>query len=510
MGFRIRKSMSLGKGVRVNFGKEGISTSVKIGNTTINSKGRVTTRLAPGVSYTTNLKQTGGRAAGSPAGRRGGSSAGYARSATQRPSADSGAKGEFKRGLDKLSGIFTFTVGTRMVTGDMPVNGSRRYEACSVESIPQPKGRKPHMAVKDSAGTVVFEVGAQARNAYAVLSEIAGWKLDWISWTEEPSYSGNGTFLRCRVKETARVATMTEPPIPRIVIDTETTGLHPETDEILQLAIIDGAGNVLHNRLYRPSTVERWPEAQRIHGITPATVADRGRIEDDRALIQSILDRAQQVCVYNADFDLAFLGELRLRLDTSKVTDTMRTYGRRYHRTDYYKLEKAARECGYRYHAHDTLADCHATLAVQSKLDGKPSPWRTAQTPIHSSHIVMTEDDRKRMKSVAKTARMYDAAHSVETPASAEARRSPEGEQSVKRASKAFETTSNKPVSRLYYWSFVVLVCVLGALSAVLALVCIVAPYMLIMAIPAVLLTFWGIKECGRMKKRIRTKRRRH
>lgn len=510
MGFRIRKSMSLGKGVRVNFGKKGISTSIKIGNTTINSKGRVTTRLAPGVSYTTDLKQTGNRSADTSAGSRGGSSAGFTRNATQRPSVGSGAKGEFKRGIDRLSGISTFTVGTKMVTGDMPINGSRRYETCSVESIPQSKGRKPHMVVKDGAGAIVFEVGAQARSAYVVLREIAGWKLDWISWNEEPSYSGDGTFLRCRVKETARDITVTAPPIPRIVIDTETTGLHPETDEILQLAIIDGAGNVLHNRLYRPSTVERWPEAQRIHGITPAAVAGCGRIEDDRALIQSILDRAQQVCVYNANFDLAFLGELRFRLDASKVVDTMREYGRRYHSTPYYKLEKAAAECGYRYHAHDALEDCRATLAVQSKLDGRPSPWRTAQTSFHSSHTVMTEEDRERMESVVRAAHAYDAARSDEMPASADAKKSPEAGQSVKPMPKTFETSAGKPVSRLYYWSFVVLVCILGALSAVMALVCVVAPYMLVMAVPAVLFTIWGVKECGRMKKRIRTKRRRH
>ena len=56
MGFQVNKRVKLCKGVSLNIGKKGISTSVKVGNTTINSKGRVTTRIAPGVSYTTNLK----------------------------------------------------------------------------------------------------------------------------------------------------------------------------------------------------------------------------------------------------------------------------------------------------------------------------------------------------------------------------------------------------------------------------------------------------------------------
>ena len=56
MGFRVNKRIQICKGVTLNVGKKGISTSVKIGNTTINSKGRVSTRIAPGISYTTNLK----------------------------------------------------------------------------------------------------------------------------------------------------------------------------------------------------------------------------------------------------------------------------------------------------------------------------------------------------------------------------------------------------------------------------------------------------------------------
>lgn len=38
----------------------------------------------------------------------------------------------------------------------------------------------------------------------------------------------------------------------RIVIDTETTGLDPEKDELLQVSIIDDEGNVLFNSLFRP------------------------------------------------------------------------------------------------------------------------------------------------------------------------------------------------------------------------------------------------------------------
>lgn len=420
------------------------------------------------------------------------------------------AKAAYKRGRDKLHGVVAFNVGVNAVVVPDNPSGSRRFGVCSVESVPQPKGRKPHFVLRNSKGEAVFEVGAQARAAYAALQPLEGRKVRSFSWEWKASGIGAGAYLSCRLVEGKRENAVVEEPIERIILDTETTGLQPQYDEILQLSIIDGYGNALLNNLYRPKYRDSWPEAQHVHGISPTQVVGKPPIEDDLQTIQDIFDRAQQVCVYNADFDLAFLGELGLRLDRSKVVDTMREYGHRYHSTPYYKLEKAAAECGYRYHAHDALEDCHATLAVQSKLDGKPSPWRTAQTSLHSSHTVMTEEDRERMESVIKAARAYNATRPNETLTSADARKTPEAGQSVKPMPKMAEASAGKPVSQLYYWSFVVLVCILGALSAVSALVSIAAPYMLIMAIPAVLFTIWGVKECRSMKKRIRTKSRRH
>ena len=52
MGFRVNRRISLGKNVRVNIGKRGVSTSVKMGPVTVNSRGRKTVHVAKGVSYT--------------------------------------------------------------------------------------------------------------------------------------------------------------------------------------------------------------------------------------------------------------------------------------------------------------------------------------------------------------------------------------------------------------------------------------------------------------------------
>lgn len=51
MGFRVRKSIKIGKHVKLNIGKNGVSTSVKIGNVTHNSKRGTTVNLGHGISY---------------------------------------------------------------------------------------------------------------------------------------------------------------------------------------------------------------------------------------------------------------------------------------------------------------------------------------------------------------------------------------------------------------------------------------------------------------------------
>lgn len=55
MGFKFRKRIKICKGVNLNISNKGISTSVKVGRTTINSRGRVTHNLGHGLSYTHNL-----------------------------------------------------------------------------------------------------------------------------------------------------------------------------------------------------------------------------------------------------------------------------------------------------------------------------------------------------------------------------------------------------------------------------------------------------------------------
>lgn len=59
----------------------------------------------------------------------------------------------------------------------------------------------------------------------------------------------------------------------RVYLDTESTGLSPADDALLEIAITDDSGTPLLNTLIcPPATFTAWPAAQAVHGITAAMV----------------------------------------------------------------------------------------------------------------------------------------------------------------------------------------------------------------------------------------------
>lgn len=91
-----------------------------------------------------------------------------------------------------------------------------------------------------------------------------------------------------------------------LIIDTETTGLG-NTDEILQLSIIDGLQNVILDRFYRPANHTSWYYAQKVNHISPEMVADKPHIEADAEEIMEIFENHSLVLGYNTKFDLRML-----------------------------------------------------------------------------------------------------------------------------------------------------------------------------------------------------------
>ena len=156
---------------------------------------------------------------------------------------------------------------------------------------------------------------------------------------------------------------------PVVFLDLETTGLGAR-DAVVEIAIIDAEGNVLINSLVRPKHRKRWPDAEAIHGIGPAEVADAPTLD---LLMPSITAavRGTQVVIYNAAFDSKFLPEALeaaalvhcCMLQYAKFKGDWNEYHNNYR---WHKLTDAAKHIGYRFEgdAHRALADCKATRAV--------------------------------------------------------------------------------------------------------------------------------------------------
>lgn len=159
-----------------------------------------------------------------------------------------------------------------------------------------------------------------------------------------------------------------------IVIDIETTGLNPDVDEILQVSIISKSGETLYNSYIKPIFASEWKEAQRINHINPEMVADAPNIYAEMPKINSILLNANKIIGYNHEnFDIPFLERYGAVLSEAAETfDVMLAFSEIYGEWSEYhgdykwqKLTTCAAYYNYQWGedaAHDSLADCKATL----------------------------------------------------------------------------------------------------------------------------------------------------
>jgi DNA polymerase-3 subunit epsilon len=122
-----------------------------------------------------------------------------------------------------------------------------------------------------------------------------------------------------------------------IIFDTETTGLSPATDRLVEIGCIElinhiPTGRTFHTHL-RPDC-EMSPEAQQVHGLTMEFLADKpdfASIADD--FLAFVADAP--LVAHNAQFDMGFVNaELaragRPKIAEDRVVDTL-TIARRRH-----------------------------------------------------------------------------------------------------------------------------------------------------------------------------------
>lgn len=147
-----------------------------------------------------------------------------------------------------------------------------------------------------------------------------------------------------------------------VILDTETTGLG-SSDQVVQVAIIDGAGNVLMDNVLIKPTIHISFDASRIHGITDETVKDAMPFQEVWPEIYKHID-GKHLVIYNKDFDMRILKQSSEMTITfpDRVACAMAAYSEYVGDwNDYYGNFRWQRLPGG---DHTALGDCHAVLEL--------------------------------------------------------------------------------------------------------------------------------------------------
>lgn len=114
-----------------------------------------------------------------------------------------------------------------------------------------------------------------------------------------------------------------------------------------------------------------------VNHITPETVATAPNILEVKQEISRIINFAHTIIGYNVDFDLGFF-QYRVKNENAAIVDVMENFAdiygewsEQYGCHKWQKLTKCAEYYGYDWGtdiAHDSLADCKATLYCYQKM----------------------------------------------------------------------------------------------------------------------------------------------
>ena len=169
---------------------------------------------------------------------------------------------------------------------------------------------------------------------------------------------------------TGDISVLRELSLDRVVcLDVETTGLDLRSDEVLQIALVRGDGEVLLSRYVRPEHHSSWPLAQRTHGISPSMVEGRPSLVSLKPEIEKVFEDVDLIVGYNVAFDLLFLQSAGISFGNASVFDVMREFAPVAGRWDadrqryaWVSLAYCAKFYGVPLRAHDALGDAQATL----------------------------------------------------------------------------------------------------------------------------------------------------
>jgi DNA polymerase-3 subunit epsilon len=153
-----------------------------------------------------------------------------------------------------------------------------------------------------------------------------------------------------------------------IILDTETTGLDPTRDEVIELGMVAftydelGIGDVvdIYSELREPG-VPISAEITRITGITSQMVAGRSI---DPAAVARFVERADLVIAHNAKFDRPFCERLAPGFEAKHWACSVAEVDWARQGFEGSKLGYLVGQSGWFHQGHRAVDDCHALLEV--------------------------------------------------------------------------------------------------------------------------------------------------
>ena len=181
-----------------------------------------------------------------------------------------------------------------------------------------------------------------------------------------------------------------------LILDTETTGLNPAREELLQFSAVNLDGETLMNTFIKPEHHRKWAEAQKINHISPETVKDAPKFKEVQKQIQELIDNADLILSYNGKFDMDFLQVNGIKVNPQTPhLDVMKAFAPVYGETykngnpKPKKLVDAAKHYGINFEAHNSLGDALATLKVAQKIYG-PNLEKLSEEEIEKYSVSKT------------------------------------------------------------------------------------------------------------------------
>jgi DNA polymerase-3 subunit epsilon len=159
-----------------------------------------------------------------------------------------------------------------------------------------------------------------------------------------------------------------------IVMDFETTGLSPSSNEIIQLGAVkfDGKKEVdRFDQLVRPQRSSVSPQITRLTGITPAVLLNQPRLDDVFDDFVGFIS-GELIVGHNIGFDMSFLDyelEARHRSEFFRTYDTVTGARKKMPFLQNYKLSTIKYFFNMNMKSHDALNDCLITARLYQWLE---------------------------------------------------------------------------------------------------------------------------------------------